>query len=429
MGRKDYWPRIADQELDFLLQAKGAVQILGPKYCGKTTTAEKFAKTVIKMKDPDYSEGYIMTAKIKPSNLLKGENPVLIDEWQVVPSLYDAVRTSCDDRNETGLYILTGSNQISLNRNQHSGTGRITKFNMYPMSLYESRESNGSISIKDVFDGKFNDGARSDLDINQLIFAACRGGWPTAVLAENPKVALFTAKDYLRSISESDIQEVDEVERDPQKVRAILKGYARNVSTLAKDTVIYADATSNHPMSEKTFQNYLKALKRLYLIDNVEAWCPAIRSKNMIRSGDKKELIDPSLAVAALGLSPEILEKDLKTFGFIFECLCIRDLRIYSQALGSDINYYHDMTGLEADAVLHLEDGRYALIEFKLGSFEIDDGAKHLKKIVSLIKKHNEKDKQMPIRLPDQLWVITGGKMAYEREDGVKVIPIGCLRN
>jgi len=429
MSDKKYFKRIADSEIEFRLMAKGAVQILGPKFCGKTTTAEQFAKTVIKMNDPDYKEAYVSTAKIKPSNLLKGETPVLIDEWQIVPSLYDAVRTSCDDRNETGLYILTGSINIELGNDQHSGTGRISKFNMYPMSLYESFESNGTISLKEVFDNKFKEGSISNLDINDLIFAACRGGWPTSILTDNKKVQLFIAKDYVNGICNSDMREVDEKDRDPAKTRAILRSYARNISTLAKDSTIYADVNANFPMSDRTYAEYIKALKRLYIIDDIEAWCPAIRSKGMIRSGNKKELVDPSIAVASLGLSPEILEKDLKTFGFIFECLCFRDLKVYSQSLGATINYYHDNYGLEADAVLHLDDGRYALIEFKLGSNEIDDGANHLLKIVDLIKIHNEKEKQCPIRLPDQLWIITGGKMSYTREDGVKIIPIGCLKD
>ena len=225
------------------------------------------------------------------------------------------------------------------------------------------------------------------------------------------------------------MREVDSKERDPGKTRAILRSYSRNISTLAKDSVIYADVAANYPLSDKTYFDYVKALKRLFIIDNIEAWCPAIRSRGMIRSGEKRELIDPSIAVAALGLSPETLEKDLKTFGFIFECLCFRDLKVYSQALGANINYYHDNYGLEADAVLHLDDGRYALIEFKLGSDEIEEGAKHLKTIVNLIKEHNEKEKQCPIALPDQLWIITGGRISYTREDGVKIIPIGCLKD
>lgn len=429
MGNNIYFKRIADAEIAFILEAKGAVQILGPKFCGKTTTAKQFAKTVIKMKDPDYKDEYIAIAKTKPSNLLKGENPVLIDEWQIVPSIYDAVRTSCDDRNENGLYILTGSNSIKLGDEQHSGTGRISKFNMYPLSLYESKESNGSISLKDVFDGNFNEGAISNLDINNLIFSACRGGWPTSLLSNNPKVQLFVAKDYLKGICNSDMKEVDAKDRDPNKTRAILRSYARNISTLAKDSTIYADVAANYQISDRTYDDYVKALKSLFIIDNVEAWCPAIRSKGMIRSGEKRELVDPSIAVAALGLSPEALQKDLKTFGFIFECLCFRDLRVYSQALDANINYYHDSYGLEADAVLHLDDGRYALIEFKLGSDEIEKGAKNLLKLVKLIKEHNEKEKQCPIRLPDQLWIITGGKIAYTREDGVKIIPIGCLKD
>ena len=426
---KSYMPRLADKDIEFRLRAKGAVQILGPKFCGKTTTAERFAKTVIKMKDPDLRRGYVATARTKPSNLLKGEIPVLIDEWQIVPEIYDAVRTSCDTRSENGLYILTGSNSVEMGEEQHTGTGRITKYFMYPMSLFESRESNGSISIRDVFDGNFNDGAKSDLDINDLIFAACRGGWPMSLLSSERDVSLFHAKDYVQSICHSDIGEVDRRERDPAKTRAILRSYARNISTLAKDSVVYKDVVANHSMSDRTFGDYLKALKRLRIIEDVEAWCPAIRSKGMIRSGLKKEMTDPSIACAALGLAPEMLEKDMMTFGFVFECLCFRDIRVYSQFPGNSVGYYHDNYGLEVDGVLHLEDGRYALMEFKLGSAEEDMAAKHLLKVVELIRKHNVVEKQCPIREPDQLWIITGGRIAYERPDGVKVIPIGCLRN
>jgi len=429
MKKVIYYKRIADSELKFRLSVKGAVLILGPKYCGKTTTASKFAKTIIKMKDPDLGPAYLETAKTKPSNLLIGDNPLLIDEWQISLNIYDAVRTSCDDRNIPGLYILTGSNSFALEKDQHTGTGRINRYIMYPMSLFESQESNGLISLKDVFDGKFLEGAKSTLDLNDVIYAACRGGWPSSLLLNGEREQLFIAKDYFESICNCDMNDVDKRERDPNKTRAILKSYARNISTLALDSTIIADVNCNLPISRATYEDYIKTLKKLFIIQNLEAWCPSIRSRESIRSTEKKEFVDPSIAVAALGIGPEMLKKDLKTFGFIFECLCIRDLRIYSQSLNGRLNYYRDSLGLEADAVLTLEDGRYALIEFKLGQYSIDEGAKHLLSIKKLVEKQNIENKNNKVRLPDELWIIYAGPISYIREDGVKVIPIGCLKD
>lgn len=273
------------------------------------------------------------------------------------------------------------------------------------------------------------DGIQSDLSIENLIFAACRGGWPGAIHM-NEQQALLMANDYLNNICESDISTVDGIHRNPSWTRQILKAYARNISTSAKKSIIWRDISSNEEnMSIDTFGSYMNALKRLFVIEDIDAWCPAIRSATTIRSGVKREFIDPSIAVAALGLSPAQLELDLKTFGFIFECLCIRDLKVYSQSLGGSISYYHDRYGLEADAVLHLHNGKYALIEFKLGGKEIDEGAKHLLEIKDLIIEYNQKEKQMPLREPDLLCVITGGNMAYTRADGVNIIPIGCLKD
>jgi len=429
---KDYWNRIVDRELDLRLEAFGATLIVGPKWCGKTTTAEEKAKSVLKMQDPDMRDGYLATAKAKPSLLLKGENPRLIDEWQEAPVLWDAVRTAVDDRQEEGLFILTGSTSVDDSQIHHSGTGRISRLKMYPMSLYESRESNGSISLKELFGHPEMDidGIMSDMRIEDLIFAACRGGWPSALRKKSDAAKLIVASDYLKNVCETDISTVDGVTRNPVLAELILKSYARNISTLAKKNSIYKDVAANiESLSMPTLDSYITALTRLFVIEDIDAWCPAIRSATTIRSGKKRAFIDPSIAIAALGLSPDYLEKDLKTFGFIFECMCIRDLKVYSQALKGKVSYYHDRYDLEADAVLHIGDGRYALIEFKLGSAEIEEGAKHLLKIKELVQMYNKTEKQVPLREPDLLLVITGGNMAYTRQDGVKVIPIGCLKD
>lgn len=427
----DYIERVCDNELELKLEAFGAVHIVGPKWCGKTTTAKQYAKSFIEMQDPDKRETYIETAKIQPSNLLKGENPRLIDEWQIAPNLWDAVRVSVDRRNEEGLYILTGSNSIDKSNIMHTGTGRIDSLNMYPMSLYESKESNGTVSLKDLFNNPniLDDGCKSDLSIDDLIFAACRGGWPSSLNKKNDKAKLLIAQSYFESLCREDMSNVDGVKRDETATRLLLRSYARNISTLASNKSIIRDINANYDMSETTFYDYIKTLKKLYVVQDVEAWCPSIRSKSAIQSTDKKELVDPSLVVAALGVDPEYFNIDLKTFGFIFETLCIRDLKVYSNALGGRVSYYHDRYGLEADCVLHLKDGRYALIEIKLGSSQIDEGAEHLCELENLISKYNEKEKQCPIRLPDLKIVLTGTEFGYKRADGVYVVPIGCLKD
>ncbi len=429
---KEYLGRIVDNELKLRLEAFGATLIVGPKWCGKTTTAEQQAKSILKMQDPDMREGYLATARTKPSLLLKGDNPRLIDEWQEAPVLWDAVRTTVDDRQEEGLFILTGSTSVDDKQIHHTGTGRISRMKMYPMSLYESKESNGEISLKDLFNNSDLDidGIMSQMSIEDLIFAACRGGWPSTLHKKSKAAQLLVAGDYVRNVCDSDISTVDNVMRNPKLAELIIKSYARNISTLAKKNAVYKDVEANSEgISMPTLDSYLNALERLFVIEDIEAWCPAIRSATVIRSGKKREFTDPSIAVAALGLTPEYLELDLKTFGFIFECMCIRDLKVYSQALNGKVSYYHDRYDLEADAVLHIGDGRYALIEFKLGSAEIEEGAKHLLTIRNLVREYNKKEKQVPLREPDLMMVITGGNMAYTRTDGVKVIPIACLKD
>lgn len=427
----NYVPRIVDQQLAERLEAIGAVLIAGPKWCGKTTTAQQQAKSVLKMQDPDYIKGYMATAEVKPSLLLKGENPRLIDEWQVAPVLWDAVRTAVDERQEEGLFILTGSTSVDESSIMHSGTGRISRMVMRTMSLFETGESEGSISLNALFETPDMDidGQLSDLSIEALIFAACRGGWPACLNKKSEKAALFVVTSYLDNICESDASTVDGIKRDPGRVRAVLNSYARNICTLAGNKTICKDVAANFSdMSQPTIASYLDALSRLYVIDDFKGWCPAIRSASAMRAGKKRCFIDPSIAPAALRLSPEKLMTDLNTFGFIFENLCIRDLKVYASALDGNISYYHDRYGLEADCVLHLRDGRYALMEFKLGSRDIDEGAAHLVQLQNLIKKSIE-EKHENITEPVFLAVITGGKMAYTRPDGVKVIPIGCLRD
>lgn len=427
----EYIKRVCDSELELKLEAFGAVHIVGPKWCGKTTTAKQYAKSYIEMQDPDKRDMYMETAKIKPSNLLIGENPRLIDEWQIAPNLWDAVRVSVDRRNEDGLYILTGSNSIDKTEIMHTGTGRIDTLSMYPMSLYESGESNGKVSLTELFNNPLalEDGCESDLSIESLIFAACRGGWPSSIFKKSDKAKLLVAQSYFEGLCREDMSNVDGVKRNETSSRLLLRSYARNISTIASNQSIINDINANTEMSESTFYDYVNVLKKLYVIQDVEAWCPAIRSKSAIQATNKREFVDPSLVVAALGVDPDYFNLDLKTFGFIFETLCIRDLKVYSAAHDGKVSYYRDRYGLEADCVLHLRDGRYALIEFKLGSADIEEGAKHLTELEELIKQHNEKEKQVKLRLPDLKIVITGTQYGYKRPDGVLVVPIGCLKD
>lgn len=427
----EYIKRVCDSELELKLEAFGAVHIVGPKWCGKTTTAKQYAKSYIEMQDPDKRDMYMETAKIKPSNLLIGENPRLIDEWQIAPNLWDAVRVSVDRRNEDGLYILTGSNSIDKTEIMHTGTGRIDTLSMYPMSLYESGESNGKVSLTELFNNPLalEDGCESDLSIDNLIFAACRGGWPSSIFKKSDKAKLLVAQSYFEGLCREDMSNVDGVKRNETSSRLLLRSYARNISTIASNQSIINDINANTEMSESTFYDYVNVLKKLYVIQDVEAWCPAIRSKSAIQATNKREFVDPSLVVAALGVDPDYFNLDLKTFGFIFETLCIRDLKVYSAAHDGKVSYYRDRYGLEADCVLHLRDGRYALIEFKLGSADIEEGAKHLTELEKLIKQHNEKEKQVKLSLPDLKIVITGTQYGYKRPDGVLVVPIGCLKD
>lgn len=425
---KNYKKRIADSLLDLKLESFGATLIVGPKGCGKTTTAKEKAKSIIEFQDEDKREGYLQVAENMPSKLLIGDNPRLFDEWQDAPKIWGAIRKSIDDRNETGLYILTGSSSKDVDT-PHTGTTRISTLKMYPMSLYESGESSGEISLIDLFNTKQLDYVESKLSIDDLIFAICRGGWPRSLLNKTPESKLEIANDIFYQTCNRDISKIDGVKRNPLWAEKILKSYSRNICTLAETKTIFGDVTSTTEMTKPTYYDYVQALEKLYIIEDVPAWCPSIRSKDAIRASNKRNLIDPSIAVAALGVTPDYFNTDFKTLGFLFESLCIRDLKIYSSKMNGQMSYYHDRYGLEADGVLHLKDGRYALLEFKLGTREIDEGAKHLCEIERLIKEYNKKETQCPLKEPDLKIVITGSQYGYKREDGVFVIPIACLKN
>ena len=424
----EYIKRYVDEELNDILECMGAVLIVGPKWCGKTTTATQFAKTVIELQHPTLGKSYIELAEVDSLLLLDGEKPLLIDEWQMAPELWDAVRYSVDKTDGYGLYILTGSTIVDNSKINHKGVGRIHRLMMRPMSLYESGDSNGKISLIDLFndsDVKIN-GVTSDLSLSDLTFLASRGGWPETLNIKDKRKQLIVASSYFDNICRDDTYNIDGVKRDSKLFEAILRSYSRNISTLVANTKIMSDIEENYgKISEPTFYSYISVLKNLFVIDNVPAWAPNIRSKQKIRKSEKKEFIDPSIAVAGLNATPEMLVYDLETFGFIFETLCIRDLKVYSAPLGGKVLYYNDGT-LEVDCVLQIADGRYGLIEFKLGDKRIDDGAKSLLKMDKLIKqKIAEGDTHIPE--PSFLAVITGDSIAKVRKDGVMVIPIGAL--
>lgn len=425
----EYYPRIADEQLDLTLEAFGAALIQGPKGCGKTTTAKQRARTVVEFQDEDERENLLMIANTAPSKLLLGDKPILFDEWQDAPKVWGAIRKDIDDSGDVGRYLLTGSSSRDVEV-PHTGTLRISRLQMLPMSLYESGESNGSVSLAGLFAGPGGfDGCVSDLGIDELIFAICRGGWPAFLSRRTDRAKLAIAKDLYRQTYSVDISNVDGVRRNPALAQAVLRSYARNICTLATAKTILGDARAATDASDDTVRDYLRALERLYIVADVDAWCPAIRSKTAIRSSRKRNLVDPSIAVAAMGVTPEYFNGDFKTLGFLFESLCIRDLKVYASAFDGQMSYYRDRYGLEADGVLHLNDGRYALIEFKLGESEVEEGASHLCEIERLIAERNAGEAQCPLPLPSLKMVVTGAKYGYRRDDGVLVVPIGCLRS
>ena len=426
--KRVYLNRITDSTLRLKLEAFGATLIVGPKGCGKTTTGKHFAKSFIEFQDEDNRDRYLAVADNMPSKLLIGEKPRLFDEWQDAPKIWGAIRKDVDDTGLKGQYILTGSSSQKADT-PHTGTLRISTLRMFPMSLFESGESSGTVSLRSLFEGKPVEWEKAALSIDDLIYAICRGGWPQSIGVKNKEAALSIASDLFYQTCHTDISNISGVKRNPLWAERLLRSYSRNICTLAETKTIYSDTSSISEMSKPTFYDYFHDLEELFIIDEIPAWCPAIRSRDAIRAANKRNLVDPSIAVAALGLNPDYFNTDFKSLGFLFESLCIRDLKIYSSSMNGEISYYHDRYGLEADAVLHLKDGRYALIEFKLGSKEIDAGAKHLCEIERLISEYNKKEKQVPLRLPDLKLIITATEFGYKRDDGVYVIPIGCLKD
>lgn len=422
--RETYLKRIADELLDVRLQTSGAVLIEGPKWCGKTRTATEKSKSQLYMQDPDKALGYLKAADTKPSLLLQGETPRLLDEWQTAPVLWDAVRFMVDQRGLSGQFVLTGSAVPLDNAVQHTGTGRISRLTMRTMSLFESGESNGTVSLSELFDGKKEIEAISELTIEQIAFAIVRGGWPASV-TDTPQNAMRHAIDYVEAIINADISRVDNIEKNPVRVRALLRSLARNISTLATTKTIRDDIAMGDRdglISEKTIGQYINALNRIFVTDNIPAWNPLLRSKTAIRTSSKRQFTDPSIAAAVMRLSPEKLMDDFNYFGFLFESLCDRDLRVYADAMDGELFHYRDSSGLEADAVIALNDGRWAAIEIKLGTKEVEEAAKHL-----LALKQRVNTQKM--REPAFLMIITGEGFAYQRKDGVFVVPVGCLKN
>lgn len=422
----NYRPRIADKILERKLRSKGAVLIEGAKWCGKTTTAEQQSKSVLYMSEPGRTQQNIQLATLNPKLLLKGDNPRLIDEWQLAPQLWDSVRFECDHRHQLGLFVLTGSSvPPDMSDVMHTGTGRFAWVRMRPMSLWESGDSSGDVSMDSLFSGDADIAGISSIDLERMAFLTCRGGWPMAVDMDED-IALDQAFDYLAAVEKRDIKEVDGVSRDSLRVHRLLRAYARHQGAQVSVPAIRADLIENEgeALDADTVASYIKALKKIFVIEDAEAWNPNLRSKTAIRSSDTRYFTDPSIATAALGVGPADLISDLNTFGLIFETLCMRDLRVYAEALNGNVYHYRDKNGLECDAVVHLRDGRYGLIEIKLGGDKlIEEGATTLKNLSKLID--TDKMKQ-----PSFLMVLTAvGDYAYRREDGVLVIPIGCLKD
>jgi len=421
-----YKNRVLDALLERKLQGKGAVLVEGPKWCGKTTTSARMAQSVLKLGDTSVLRSSRQLAEMNPALLLRGETPRLIDEWQTIPALWDSIRSEVDDRSMMGQFILTGS-AVPVNSAEivHTGTGRIGRLTMRPMSLWESGESTGDISLGSLFDQPEEIFAENQLDnVEQIAYLICRGGWPQATMM-NGTVALDQARDYYDSVVNYDIQRADGVDRDPERVKLLMRSYARHQGASVNYSVICADMKSNDNISlnDDTVASYVKALKKIFVVEDMRAWNPNLRSKTAVRTSDTRYFADPSIGVAALGIGPMDFLNDLNTFGLFFETLAVRDLRVFADALDGELYHYRDKSGLECDAVLHRRNGTYGLIEIKLGGDGlIEDGAANLKSLAERIDTTR-------MKAPSFMMVLIGtGAYAYRRKDGVYVVPIGCLR-
>lgn len=414
----NYRKRLIEKDIENKMRYSGGIVIEGPKWAGKSTTAALFSKTIIKLQNPIVKKQYQTFATISKDELLAGEKPILFDEWQEVPELWDFIRLDIDENKYKGAYILTGSTKKQNLPVLHTGTGRINSIYMRPMSLFESGDSSGSVSLSALFKGERLKPVKSNLSINDIARLICRGGWPESVdlVVEDQ---LLVARDLLEGILKKDVDEVDGIKKDKEKMRKLIRSYARNISTLATSKTIYQDQNNEGLLLDyKTFDTYVNALQRLFIIENVKAWSPQIRSSSTIRTSDKKQFVDPSLAVAALGLSVEKLKNDFNTFGFFFESICTRDIRIYAQFLSGEVYHYLDSSGLEIDLIIELNDGKWAAIEVKMGENEVDKAAENLKKLANL---------HQTIK-PSFLMILTNTQLGYQRQDGVYVIPLGLLK-
>lgn len=426
MKKTTYRPRIADMLLKRKLEGKGAVLIEGAKWCGKTTTAEQLCNSVLYMTEPGKTEQNIQLSRINPGLLLRGDKPRLIDEWQVAPQIWDAVRFECDHAHQLGLFVLTGSSvPADMSKVMHSGTGRFGWLRMRPMSLWESGESTGDVTLSGLFDNTTEVTGVSKINLEHMAFATCRGGWPLSINLTG-ETALDQSFDYLQAVEQRDIQVADGVKRDPARVHRLMRSYARHQGSQATYATIREDMAVNEgdSLDADTIISYIKALKRIFVIEDIEAWNPNLRSKTAIRTSDTRYFTDPSIATAALGLGPADLIADLRTFGLMFETLCMRDLRVYAEALTGNVYHYRDKNGLECDAVVHLRDGRYGLIEIKLGGEKlIEEGATTLNTLAGNID-------TTKMKKPAFKMVLTAASdYAYRRDDGVDVVPVGCLKN
>ena len=422
---KQYKERIADRLLARKLAGKGAVLLEGAKWCGKTTTAEQIAKSVLYMSETGKVEQNKQLARLNPALLLKGEKPRLIDEWQVAPTLWDSIRFEADHSPDLGLFILTGSSvPADMSEVIHSGTGRIGWLRMRPMALWESGDSTGEVSLTDLFTTPQQVAGMTSEGLERMAFLACRGGWPLATNMPDD-IALDQAFDYVEAVEKRDISLADGVNRDAERTHRLLRSYARHQGAQVSYGTIKADLLANESdnFDEGTIASYISALKKIFVIEDAEAWNPNLRSKTAIRTSDTRYFTDPSIATAALGLGPSDLIGDLNTFGLIFETLCMRDLRVYAEALNGKVYHYRDKNGLECDAVVHLRNGSYGLVEIKLGGDElISEGVATLKELADKIDTGRMKQ-------PSFLMVLTAvGPYAYRREDGVYVVPVGCLK-
>jgi len=422
MNEKSYMARLCDAGLQSALQSSGAILLEGAKWCGKTSTGEYASKSSLLMQDPDHSDSYLALADTKPSLLLKGETPRLIDEWQMAPVLWDAVRFEVDRRSKMGQFILTGSAVPSDNVTAHTGTGRISRMVMRPMSLFESLESSGAISLSGLFNGSKDIEAVSVLSIEDIAYSICRGGWPASVKLKGD-AALRMAVDYVEAVIQHDVSRVDNVEKNPERVRLLLRSLARNIATTATYQTIMKDIeATDTTISDKTIGSYMNALRRIFVVEDLPAWSPSLRSKTAIRTSPKRHFVDPSIATAVMRTNPDGILKDFQYFGFLFEAMCTRDIRIYAQANDGDVFHYRDKSGLESDLIVRLHDGRWAAIEVKLGNKQIDEAAKNLLALKSRIN-------EAKMGKASFLMVVTGGTHAYRRGDGVLVVPLACLRD